>query len=93
MMTVEIPMEYQPFVASAIACGEFKTEGEVIAEALRMLEERRRTTEYLRREMQIGLDELDRGEYVEYDEVSLKGFFEQVKVEGRKDLEDQFKTL
>ena len=29
-MTVEIPMEYQPFVASAIACGEFKTEGEVI---------------------------------------------------------------
>ncbi len=92
MMTVEIPLEYQQLVTNAIACGEFKTEGEVIAEALRILEERRQTTEYLRREMQVGLDELDRGEYVEFDEVSLKEFFEQVKAEGRKDLEDRPKT-
>ncbi len=91
-MTVEIPSEYQQFVANAIACGEFKTEGEVVAEALRILEERRQTTEYLRREMQVGLDELDRGEYVEFDEVSLKEFFEQVKAEGRRDLEGRPKT-
>jgi antitoxin ParD1/3/4 len=91
-MTVEIPLEYQQFVTNAIACGEFKTEGEVIAEALRILEERRQTTEYLRREMQVGLDELDRGEFVEFDEASLKEFFEQVKAEGRKDLEDRPKT-
>ena len=91
-MTVEIPLEYQPFVTDAIAGGEFKNEGEVISEALRILEERRQTAEYLRREMQIGLDELDRGEYLEFDEVSLKEFFEQVKADGRKDLEDQPKT-
>lgn len=91
-MTVEIPLEYQPCVSNAIACGEFKTEGEVVAEALRILEERRQTTEYLRREMQVGLDELDRGEYVEFDDVSLKEFFEQVKAEGRRELEDRPKT-
>ena len=91
-MTVEIPSEYQQFVTNAIACGEFKTEREVIAEALRVLEERRQTTDYLRREMQVGLDELDCGEYVEFDEVSLKEFFEQVKAEGRKDLEGRPKT-
>ena len=38
--------------------------------------------------MQVGLDELDRGEYVEFDEVSFKEFCEQAKVEGRKDLAD-----
>ena len=91
-MTVEIPLEYQQFVTNAIACGEFKSEGDVIAEALRVLENRRQTAEYLRREMQVGIDELDRGEYVEFDEASLKDFFEQVKVEGRRDLEDRSKT-
>jgi putative addiction module CopG family antidote len=91
-MNIEIPLEYQTFVANAIACGAFKTESEVIAEALRVLKERRRTKEYLRREMQIGLDELNRGEYVEFDEGELKEFFEQVKAEGRKDLEDRSKA-
>ena len=57
-MTVEIPLQYQQFVTNAIACGEFKTEGDVIAAALRILEERRQTTDYLRCEMQVGLDEV-----------------------------------
>ena len=72
--------------------GEFKSEGEVVGEALRLLEERQQTADYLRREMQLGLDELDRGEYVEYDETSLKEFFEQIKAEGRKTLRSGPKT-
>ena len=74
-MTVEIPLEYQSFITGAIACGELEAEHKVVAEALRILEEQRRTTEYLPHpEMQVGLDELDRGEYVEFDEVSFKEF-------------------
>ncbi len=91
-MTVEIPPEYQQIVADAISRGEFKTEGEMVAEALRVLEERRQTTEYLRGEMQVGLDELDRGEYEEFDEHSLKEFFDRVKAEGRKELEARQKN-
>ncbi len=86
-MTIDIPADRQKVVTDAIARGEFKTETEVVDEALRMFEERQRTTEYFRREMQIGLDELDRGEYQEFDEVSLKTFFEQVKADGRQGLE------
>jgi antitoxin ParD1/3/4 len=82
-MTVEIPPEHQEFVKDAIARGEFKTESEVIGEALRLLEERRTATERLRREIQLGIDELDRGEHVDYDDKSLKEFFEQIKAEGR----------
>ena len=91
-MTVEIPPEHQQFVKDVVARGDFKTEGEVVGEALRLLEERQQTAAYLRREMQVGLDELDRGEYVEYNETSLKEFFEQIKAEGRKTLRGGPKT-
>jgi antitoxin ParD1/3/4 len=87
-MTVEIPPEYQQFVQSVIARGGFQTEVQVVSEALRLLEERDRHVEALRREIQVGLDELERGEQTEYDDESLKGFFEQVKAEGRRALDD-----
>jgi antitoxin ParD1/3/4 len=86
-MTVEIPPEHEQFVKAAIARGQFTSETQVVSEALRLLEERDRQADFLRREMLIGVEELDRGEYVEYDDVSLKEFLEQVKAEGRQALE------
>ena len=62
---------------------------ELVGDALRVLEERQRETEYLRREMQIGLDDFDRGDYEVYNDDSLKEFFEQIKAEGRKELEKE----
>ncbi len=88
-MTVEIPVDRQQFVIDAIARGDYKTEGELVGDALRVLEERQRETEYLRREMQIGLDDFDRGDYEVYNDDSLKEFFEQIKAEGRKELEKE----
>jgi len=85
-MTVEIPPEHEQFVKAVIARGEFQTEGQVIGAGLRLLAERDRQIEYLRREVQVGLDELDRGDYVEYDEASLEESFEQIKREGREAL-------
>jgi putative addiction module CopG family antidote len=86
-MTVEIPAEHQQFVKAAIASGRFESEAQVIGEALRLLEERGRQADYLRREMQVGLDDLERGDYVEHDDRSLKELFEQIKGEGRQALE------
>jgi antitoxin ParD1/3/4 len=83
-MTVEIPPEHQQFVKAAIASGQFKSEAQVIGEALRLLEEHGRQADYLRREMQVGLDDLERGDYVEHDDASLKELFEQIKSEGRQ---------
>ena len=84
MMTVEIPLNYQAFVKTIIDRGQFQTEEQVVGEALRLLVERNRRLEEFRREIQIGLDQLDRGEYTEYDEESLHEFFEQIKAEGRQ---------
>jgi putative addiction module CopG family antidote len=85
-MTVEIPLNYQAFVKTVIDRGQFQTEEQVVGEALRLLAERDRRLEEFRREIQVGLDQLYRGEYTEYDEESLKEFFEQVKAEGRQSL-------
>ena len=84
MMTVEIPVNYQAFVKAVIDRGQFQTEEQVVGEALRLLAERDRRLEEFRREVQIGLDQLDRGEYTEYDDESLKELFEQIKAEGRQ---------
>ena len=82
-MLVEIPSEYQAFVKTAVESGEFQSETQVVGASLRLLAERDRRREEFRREVQVGLDQLDRGEYTEYDDESLKEFFEQIKAEGR----------
>lgn len=43
--------------------------------------------ETLRREIAIGIEQLDNGQYTEYDEESLLCFFEDIKARGRKRLE------
>jgi antitoxin ParD1/3/4 len=83
-MTVEIPPEHQQFVKAVIASGQFESEAQVIGDALRLLEGRGRQADSLREEMRVGLEELERGDYVEHDEVSLKDFLEQLNREGRK---------
>ena len=83
-MTVEIPLNYQAFVKTIIDRGQFQTEEQVVGEGLRLLAERDQRREEFRREVRIGLDQLDRGEYTEYDDESLKEFFEQIKAEGRQ---------
>lgn len=55
---------------------------------LERLEEELRTLkrETLRRAIVIGIEQLDSGEYAEYDEESLPAFFEEIKAQGRKRL-------
>ncbi|MBF2015292.1 MAG: type II toxin-antitoxin system Phd/YefM family antitoxin [Rivularia sp. T60_A2020_040] len=43
--------------------------------------------EALRREIAIGIEQLENGEYTEYDQESLATFFEDIKTRGRKKLE------
>ena len=80
MSVVEIPQELQQFVQAAVRSGSFQSESEVVAEGLRLLQRR----EQLRRDVNEGIAQLDRGEYTEYDEATLRERFEQIKTEGRE---------
>ena len=87
-MTVEIPPDLQQFVHQVIDNGSFKSETEVVGQALRLLQQRQQKIEELRREIQPALDQLDRGEGIELkDEEELHLFFEDIKKRGRERLD------
>gem|GEM_PF-657372 len=52
----------EQFVTRIVAGGRFHSEEDVVAEALRLLEVRERKLEALRKDIQVGIDQLDRGE-------------------------------
>ena len=56
-MTAEIPSDLVPFVQRMVAEKRYFTEGDVLAEGLRMLQAR----ETLREEVKKGFDQLDAG--------------------------------
>jgi len=58
-----------------------------------LLAERNRRRDALRQEIQIGRDQVDRGEYTEYDEQTFRQRFEQLRervLHGARDLESLF---
>ncbi len=64
-MSVDLPTDLAQFVHEAVASGNYASEREVVIRALRMLQHQ----EYVRREVQLGLDQLDQGLSVDGDEV------------------------
>lgn len=60
-MTVEVPPEYQSFIASLVARRRFLSESEVLVESLKLLQAR----ETLAEEVQKGFDQIDAGQGVD----------------------------
>lgn len=91
-MTVEISADLQQFVHQVIDNGIYKNENDVVDQALRLLQQRQKKIEELKREVQPALDELDRGEGIELDENELDAFFENIKATGKAELDAEQKT-
>ena len=72
-MNISLTRELEEFIARKVKKGLYKSASEVVREALRLLRERDRTAEgqlaELHREIQVGLDQLDRGEGIAGDQV------------------------
>src|ERR1700730_11810333 len=87
-MHVTLPPEMEQFISKKVESGQYLCESEVILEGLRLLRERdevdKKSLEALRKEIAIGLEQIERGEYTEYDEVSLTEMYERVRARGRK---------
>src|SRR5205085_1884982 len=75
-MNVSLTPELERLIQEKVETGMYHSASEVVREALRLLKERdlvqQIRLEELRREIQVGLDELDRGEARTYDQGSLK---------------------
>ena len=75
-MNVSLTKELEELVNGKVKTGLYHTASEVIREGLRLLEERDRLyqvrLEELRRDVKLGIDQLDRGESVPFDPVAVK---------------------
>jgi len=86
MITATIPAEFEPFIEQQLATGRYHSAQELVSAALHLLREQ--GLETLRKEIQVGIDELDRGEgIVIEDEEALERFFDDIENEGRKEIE------
>ena len=64
-MNIEIAPDDHEFVLAAIQSGEYQSESEVMHQAIGLLRRRKQ----VRRDVQVGLDQLDRGEGIPHEEV------------------------
>lgn len=77
-MDLEISAENAQFLQDQVAAGSFPTPGAAVDAALEML---KRQAE-LRAKLQRGLDQLDRGEYIELDDEGLDKYFAELMAIG-----------
>lgn len=94
-MNVSLTPELETLVHDKVESGLYTSASEVVREALRLLRERdqiqhQRLAE-LRREIAVGLEQLDRGESTTYNDKTLKEFFDEIKTKGRQLLAERQK--
>ena len=89
-MNVSLTPTLEELVQRKVASGLYNSASEVIRDALRLLEERDEMRQLrlkaLRREISVGLDQLERGEVSEHDDQSLNTLAADIKAKGRKRL-------
>lgn len=84
-MTIDsFPPELAAFVQGEVALGKYPSETAVMVAAVRLLREQEEQEEFLRREIQAGIDQMERGEFTTYDAASLGSFAEEIKAKGRR---------
>ena len=64
-MTITLTPQLEALIKRKVEAGPYSTADEVVQEALQALEERERL-QHLRAKLQVGLDQLDRGEAIPY---------------------------
>ncbi|MFN8591795.1 MAG: type II toxin-antitoxin system ParD family antitoxin [Thermomicrobiales bacterium] len=61
-MAIQIPADIEARIRQKVERGDYPNENDVIRQALRLLDEQEDAVAALRAKLQIGLDQLDRGE-------------------------------
>jgi antitoxin ParD1/3/4 len=82
-MNVSLTPELERMVNDPVRSGMYQTASEVVREALRTLKDRD-SQGSLRRDVQEGFAQIDRGEYEEYDETTIKDLVADIATRGKK---------
>ena len=87
MATQSFPPELGEFVEQQLAAGRYHSEHELIVDAVRVLRDLQAQQEQFRDDVQRGMEQLERGDFNQYDEQGLRERFEQLKDRARKRIE------
>ena len=75
---ISLTPEHDAFLEEAVKSGEYQSASEAVRDALRALQQRRREDalrlEALRRQIDAGVEALDRGDFVELDDSELETY-------------------
>ena len=85
-LSISLPEPMRKFVQQQVKAGSFSTTSEYIRSLLRGETQRQRKLEALRADIQVAIDQSDRGECTVHDADSLHELFDGIKAEGRKRL-------
>ena len=85
---ISLTSEQDAFVESVLKAGEYQNASEAVRDGLRELQQRRREDalklKALRAQIKVGVDAIDRGDFVEVDDAGLEGFLEGLAKAPRK---------
>jgi len=86
-MNVVLNPASERIVTEKLRSALYEDPGEVIEDALRLLKQRdEQKLEALRKDLQHAAEQLESGEFTEYDEQSIQNLFDEVSAEGRQRL-------
>ncbi len=79
MISPPLPPELEQFVEEQVAVGHYESPQEVMVSAVRVLRDVEARQERFREDVRLGMEQLERGEFIEYDEAGLRELFEDLK--------------
>jgi len=85
-VNVSLTQELEQIVNKKVSSGMYQTASEVVREGLRLLVERDRRLESLRRDVRAGFEAIKRGKYTDYDATTIQKLADRVNARGRKRL-------
>ena len=86
-MIATFPPDLQQFVQEEVASGHYRSEDELVLEAVRYYRESRARLEQLREDLKLRLQQLDEGQGIELeDDAALQAFFDQIGDEVEDEL-------
>jgi putative addiction module CopG family antidote len=88
MLAQPLPPELGQFVKQQIAAGRYGSEEELMVDAVRVLREVNARQQQFRADVQLGIDQFDRGEANAYGVAQLRERFEQLKNQVRQRIAD-----
>ena len=85
-MNVSLTPELERLINAKVDAGAYQTASEVVREALRLLQLRDEGLVQLRKDVQAGFNQIEQGQFAEYDRRSAAKLAGAVKTRGRKRL-------